>query len=112
MKFSYEKIAEYCNEMHQLAENMKSILEFIDENTKNIFENEIWQGPGASYYHEKFTNVSSTFEEVFTEMENSILYLIQVSDNYKSVDNSIIGEVCQSLKIKEPNLNTSKIFGK
>ena len=112
MKFSYEKIAEYCNEMHQIAQNMKNILEYIDNNTKNIFETAIWSGPGASYYNEKFSNVSNTFEDVFIEMENSILYLVQVSDGYKGVDNSLINQVCKSLNIKEPILATSKIFGK
>ena len=110
MKFSYEKIEEYCNEMHQLAQKMKDILEYIDNNTKKIFQNEIWLGPGASYYKEKFSAVSNTFEEVYIEMENSILYLIQVSDGYKNIDNEIINQVNKSLKEKGSSLADSKIF--
>ena len=33
------------------------------------------------------------------------------SDGYQAIDNQIMHEICSNLKINEPSLNTSNIFG-
>lgn len=110
MKFSYTKIEEYCNEMHQIAMNMKNILEEIDQNTANIFKDGSWEGIAASYYFDKFSNVSKRFDEVYNEVENSILFLAQTAEGYGSIDKKVIVQICNGLNIPEPSLDTSRIF--
>lgn len=108
MKFSYEMIENYCNELHDLAKNMKSTLENVGDLGKKI--NNSWNGPASEYYTSKMTNLSNQFEDVFKEIENSILYLASCSDGYNAIEENIKREICQNLKISEPNLSTSNIF--
>lgn len=110
MKFSYTAIEGYCTEMHQIAQNMKEILEYINQNTNMLFQNGYWEGPGASYYFGKFSNISNQFEEVYREIENSILFLAQTAEGYGAMDKKLVAQICNGLNISEPSLATSKIF--
>lgn len=108
MKFSYEMIETYCNELHDLAKNMRSTLENAGDLGTKISNN--WNGPASEYYIGKMTNLANQFEDIFKEIENSILYLASCSEGYDAIEENTKREICQNLKIMEPSLSTSNIF--
>lgn len=108
MKFSYTKIEAYCTELHELAKNMKSTLETAGNLGEKIDSS--WNGPASEYYVGKIMGLSKQFDDIFNEIENSILYLALCSEGYNAIEENIKKEICDNLKITEPNLSTSKIF--
>lgn len=110
MKISYSQVEEQCNELHLVAKNMKEILDNIDEIGSKILDADTWSGKAANHYSDKLTAITTNFEEVFLEIENSILYMASCSDGYQAIDKQIMKEICSNLKITEPTLSTSNIF--
>ncbi len=110
MNISYSQISDYCNELHTLAKNMKDTLENVTNISSKLQNKEAWSGNAANHYAEKIHAVTSKFEEIFIELENSILFLASCAEGYKAIDENVIREICSNLKITEPNLNTSSIF--
>lgn len=110
MNISYSQVEAYCNELHSVAKNMKEILDNIDGIRTKIASGDSWSGSASTNFTNKLGSVTKNFEEVFLEMENSILYMANCSDGYQAIDQQIMSEICSNLKITEPNLNTSNIF--
>lgn len=110
MKISYKQVEESCNEMHQIANNIKDILNNISNTSKTLIKHNVWQGDAASYYVSKFQKFEKNFDEIYKELEYSVLYMAKCSDNYKTIDKKIVQEICNNLNISEPNLLSSKIF--
>lgn len=110
MNISYSQVEEQCNELHAVAKNMKEILDNIEGIRTKISSKDSWSGYASDIYSGKLESISKNFEEVFIEIENSILYMASCSDGYQAIDQQIMKEICSNLKITEPNLNTSNIF--
>lgn len=111
MNISYSKVEAQCNELHSVAKNMKEILDNIEGIRNKVASGGSWNGIAANEYTEKLKSVTKNFEEIFLEIENSILYIASCSEGYQAIDKQIMQEICSNLKITEPNLNTSNIFG-
>lgn len=110
MKISYKQVETQCNELHSVAKNMKEILDNINRIGNSILSGESWNGDAANTYSKKLNTVTKNFEEIFLEIENSILYMASCAEGYQAIDEKIMQEICSNLKITEPNLNTSNIF--
>lgn len=110
MNISYSQVEAQCNELHSVAKNMKEILDNIDGIRTRIANGDSWSGSASTTYSSKLESVAKNFEEVFLEIENSILYMASCSDGYQAIDQQIMREICSNLKITEPSLNTSNIF--
>lgn len=110
MNISYSQVEMQCNELHSVAKNMKEILDNIDGIRTKISNGDSWSGSASNIYSEKLLSITKNFEEVFFEIENSILYMARISDGYQAIDQHVMREICSNLKITEPNLNTSNIF--
>lgn len=110
MNISYSQVEAQCNELHSVAKNMKEILDNIDAIRTRILNGESWSGSASNTYSNKLGSISKVFEEVFFEIENSILYMASCSDGYQAIDQQIMHEICSNLRITEPSLNTSNIF--
>lgn len=110
MNIKYSQISDYCNELHALAKNMKDTLEEVTSLSSKLQNKEAWSGAAANNYTEKIRVMTSGFEEIFIELENSILFMASCAEGYKAIDDDVIREICSNLKITEPNLNTSSIF--
>lgn len=110
MKISYSQVEEYCNELHSLAKNMKETLENVRETGKKLSSSGRWVGSASNYYSEKLSNLTKDFDEIFKEVENSILFMASCSEGYNYIDKVVIREICSNLNITEPCLDTSKIF--
>ena len=110
MKISYSQIEEYCNELHNLAKKMDDILNNVKSIRQEVINNKAWQGKAANFYFQKLNNVIQNFDEVYREIENSILYMAKCSDGYQAIDKDIMNEICNNLGITTPSLDTSNIF--
>ncbi len=110
MNISYSQVEEQCNELHAVAKNMKEILDNIDGIRIKVLNGDVWSGEASEIYSNKLESVSKGFEEIFLEIENSILYMAGCSSGYQAIDRQIMNEICSNLKITSPNLNTSNIF--
>ena len=110
MKISYSQVEAYCNELHNLAKKMDNILSNVKSIGQVAIKNQDWQGKAANYYSQKLNNVIQNFDEVYREIENSILYMAKCSEGYQAVDKQIIDEICNKLGITTPSLDTSNIF--
>lgn len=110
MKFSYTQIESYCNELHNVANRMKEILDNVDTSCTSVTNNGLWEGNASNHYYSKAKKLISNFEEVYREMEMSVLYLAKCSEGYQAIDKNIVGEICNNLNITEPNYDSSKIY--
>lgn len=107
-KIKYQTVKVSSERIHSIANNMKSLLDNIAKNTGNI--NNSWEGNASDYYVGKMTQLVDNFEEIYVELENSVLYLANVTEGYQAMDEKIVQEICNNLNITEPSLGTSSIF--
>lgn len=110
MKISYSQVENYCNELHDIAKKMNEILENVNEIGTNVSSSGGWEGEAANFYENKLKNVTKNFDEVFCEIENSILFMAKCAEGYNAIDKDVIREICNNLKITTPSLSTSNIF--
>lgn len=109
-RIKYQDVRHSSEEIHTFAKNMKISLENITKNVKNLKNAGFWEGNSSDYYINKLEKLTSNFEEIYVELENSVLYLANVSDGYEAIDKKVMQEICDNLNIVEPSLNTSNIF--
>lgn len=109
-KMSYSEVETLCNGMHAVAKTMKEILDNIDGIKDSVSSGASWSGEAASAYSNKLGEVTKNFDEVYTEIENSILYMASCAEGYQAIDKQIMREICSNLNITNPNLSTSNIF--
>lgn len=110
MKISYKQIESFCNDLHATVKNMKELLENIDIEASNLQNKDKWSGEAAEFYVSKLKSMTRNFDEIFRELENSILYMANCAEGYRAIDQTIIKEICDNLNISQPNLSTSSIF--
>lgn len=109
-EISYSEVESSCNELHNLAKNMKETLNNIITAVNELSSNELWEGSASEYFSGKFNQLVKNFDEAFIEIENSILFMASCSDGYQAIDNKVLGEICDGLNLTEPNLSASRIF--
>lgn len=110
MEISYSQVEDTCNEMHVLAQNMKDILENVKQLGNRLNSTGSWVGEASSHYSTKLDKLVSNFDEIYKEIENSILYMAHSAEGYEAIDERVMSEICNNLNISEPNLSTSSIF--
>lgn len=112
MLIKYNDIEAYCNEMHAIANNMKDIMDAIESEYIKLISSGAWVGPASDFYKKRLKELTATFDEAYNEIEMSILFLANASDGYKAIDQKIMTEICNNLKITEPNISSSTVFNK
>lgn len=110
MKFNYVDIENYCNELHAVANKINDIFYGVKDAGRKLSSGESWEGNASEFYLRQLNDLTKNFDELNSEIENSILYLAKCSDGYNAIDNKVLKEICNNLNIMEPNLNTSNIF--
>lgn len=108
MKISYNQVESYCNELHSIAKSMKDSLQYINSIGNSV--KGYWSGEASDYFSKQLNALTKNFDEVFCELENSILFMAKCSEGYQVLDDKISQEICNNLHISSPNLNTSNIF--
>lgn len=109
-KISYSDVETLCNALHSVSTGMKEKLDDINSVKNNVLSGNSWSGSAASTYAEKLGEVTKYFDEVFIEIENSILFMASCAEGYQAIDKQVLKEICSNLNITSPNLSTSNIF--
>lgn len=104
MNISYKDVEAECNELHNLAKNMKKISEDIASIRDKL--NGSWKGIAANAYIDLLNNVTYSFDSVFVSIESSILYMASCAEGYQALDKSIMDEICGYLNIDSNSLLT------
>ncbi len=102
MKISYSQIESSCNELHAVAKNMQSSFEKISAIKTTVNGGSFWGNEAASAYAQSLEVLTSQFDDIFLEIESSILYLASCAEGYQAVDNLVMTEICNSLGISDP----------
>lgn len=110
MKFSYSDIKNYCDELHNIAKNIKATMDKIEDVSESLSKSGDWDGESFNNYKAKLKKVILNFEDIYKEIEMAILYLAYVSDGYEALEKSLASEICENLNIMEPSFSFSKIF--
>ena len=111
VKFSYSQIEPCCFELRDITQNMAKILKDIETINNNIFNYDTWEGPGASYYHEKIKSLTSNFEQVYIELKSATMFLAQTAMDYSKLDKQVVMQVTNNFNISESIMSMSKFFG-
>lgn len=90
MKYNKDEMQIYCTEMKATIDKMNENLSSINELCSKLESIGYWTGSAAQYYFQKFKTVTNQFDDVYSDLQNYILYLQQVSENYGSIDRQII----------------------
>lgn len=91
-KLSYGQINSIAEQLSSSASQMEAILEEIKALFNKIGTDEVWSGTAASSAKERFDKLSAKFPEFSQAVEDCHKYLLQVVENYKSVDTSVMGQ--------------------
>lgn len=104
MNISYKDVEAECNELHNLAKNMKKISEDIASMRDKL--NGSWKGIAANAYIDLLNNVTYSFDSVFVSIESSILYMASCAEGYQALDKLVMDEICGYLNIDSNSLLT------
>lgn len=110
MKLSYSAVLESSAKMHRLANELKMILDDISTDMKTLTNSDTWAGLGSEYVATNYEKLKVNFEPIYQELERSILFMADVSDGYKYLDNKIKEEIINNLDLIEPEYIDSRIF--
>lgn len=110
MNISYNQVETYCNDLHALSGKMKETLQKIEESGMKINKSECWVGNASEFFVKKISVMSNNFEQIYNEIETSILYMAKCSSGYQAIDQKIMSEICENLNLSEPSLSKSEIF--
>lgn len=91
-KLSYGQINSIAEQLSSSASQMESVLEEVKALFNKIGTEDVWSGTAASATKEKFDRLSAKFPEFSQAVEDCHKYLLQVVENYKAVDTSIMGQ--------------------
>ncbi len=101
MHFSFDNMQLNCNEMQNIVNKLVENLRNIDEIFNSFHSSDFWQGNAYQYYYRKFKEITNQFDDVCFNMQNFVIYLQQVIENYSSLDRKIMMAVSNQLNITE-----------
>lgn len=110
MKISYSLIKSECDELHALANKINETVDSIKTLNNSLQSSDLWTGNASDYFSEKLAKILENFGDISNEIENSVLYLANITEGYAVVDKMVLSQICNKLNISEPNLNASAIF--
>ena len=90
MNISYADLKQCSNELHSACKNIEEILQNVSQIKDKITRSECWIGQASDYYVLKMRKLSNNFDEVFSELQKTALYLDKILERYESVDSSIM----------------------
>lgn len=110
MKLSYSKIEDSATNIHESAVKMNDILDEITGEINKLTSYDIWNSLGSEYIISNYEILKNNYIPIFEELERSILYLNDVSNNYKKLDGKIKNEILSNLNIPDLDYQDSRIF--
>lgn len=90
MKIAYADLKQGTNELHLACKNINETLENVSHIKYKIIKSECWVGQASDYYVSKLQTLSNCFDEVFSELQKTALYLDKILENYTVTDKTIV----------------------
>lgn len=91
-KLSYEQVASIAERLKSSSTNMESLLNELKTLFENVGNEQVWSGTAASQTKERFDTLSAKFPEFSMAIDDCYKYLMNVVENYKSVDAMVTGQ--------------------
>ena len=99
LKFNYAEVEQYCNELPNISSRLSEVLEKAKSEVSKIQSSEYWTGPASDSFVQKFNEFSNSFDEITDVLDRVVLYVAQCSDNYESIDNSVINQIKSNMNV-------------
>ena len=106
----YADIESECNTLHKVANDIKETLENIEKKTLAISSNDMWVGKASDHFNEYVRNLSKNYDDIYNELEASVLYLASCAEGYKAVDQMIMNQILNNLNISDPSNYQSNVY--
>ncbi len=110
MKLSYQAIEENVIKMYSLTEELKDILDNVSNEMIILSSDEVWAGEGSTYVLNQYEKLKDNFNQVYEELERAILFITDVTDGYKYLDEKIQNDILANLNLTAPDYSDSRIF--
>lgn len=91
-RLSYEQVVSMAEQLKNSSMSMEGLLNDIKTLFNNVGNDQVWSGTAASTTKERFDTLSAKFPEFSKAIEDCYKYLMNVVDNYKSVDAAVTGQ--------------------
>lgn len=82
--------------MDNLIEKINDNMTIIKNNIESLETKDIWSGKSFNNYQDKFDSIMENYEELYSELKNSVNYLNNVCQIYDNIginiDSLITGE--------------------
>lgn len=90
MKISYNELKQYTEELRSVIQNVDEILENVSSINNQIARSECWVGEASDFYVNKSKSITACFDELYSELDKSVLYLDKVIVEYEDTDSKVI----------------------
>ncbi len=110
MKLSYPAIEENVIKMYSLTEELKDILDNVSSEMIKLSSDEVWAGEGSIYVLNQYEKLKDNFNQIYEELERAILFITDVTDGYKYLDEKIQNDILANLNLTVPDYSDSRIF--
>lgn len=91
-KLSYAQVQALADQLNSSSSSMETLLTEIKALFEKVGNDEVWSGTAASTTKETFDQLSAKFPEFSQSVNDCYKYLMAVVENYKSVDQMVIGQ--------------------
>lgn len=91
-KLSYAQVQGLADQLNSSSSSMETLLTEIKALFEKVGNDDVWSGTAASSTKETFDQLSAKFPEFSQSVNDCYKYLMSVVENYKSVDQMVIGQ--------------------
>lgn len=91
-KLTYSQIQSIADQLNTTSTEMETLLTEISNLLIKVGEESVWAGTAAAITKETFDTLSAKFPEFSQAVNKCSTYLLQVVENYKSVDSMVTGQ--------------------
>ena len=91
-RLSYEQVLSLADQLNSTSQNMETLLNEIKTLFNKVGSDDVWSGTAAAETRQVFDELSAKFPEFNQSVNDCYKYLLQVVENYKSVDASVMGQ--------------------
>ena len=84
VKVDLNGLEDIARQIANLSLQLNDIFDEIKSNGKGVISKEIWSGQSAEFFSSKMKGLTEKFEDIYTEMDNSATYLINITNYYKT----------------------------
>ena len=99
VRISYSDVEEQAKELHNVAEKIKEISERVEKISSAISNGSFWSGSAANYYYNSTKDFAKKLDSAYEAIEASTLYLGKAMGGYSKLDQQIINQIANNLKL-------------